>query len=421
MIRKRLNMIFSSKLFFIIFSVLIACALWMYVEINENQVIEHRVSNIQVVRLNEQILNDRDLLVSALTPESITLTFECSRSVANRLKTDTVSVSIDLSVINSRGSVTLPYELNLPSNVDGNEANVVNRSDSRISLYIDRMERRPVQVNVTYTGGAAEGYIQDPVEYGPRTVLVSGPTEIVSQISEARVTVIRENLTSTITDDLPFVLYDVGGEEISQDLFDQLSFSDEMITVTVPIKMTGTVALTVERIYGSGATEQNVNITVDPPWILVSGDPEEVRDLNSIILGTVDLTRFEYSNPYTFQIVMTNNNITNMTGVTEASVFAEVLGLEIKLFSISNINYVNEPAGHTVDIISRGIDVRIRGKAEDMVNLTEDNIRVVANLSESNLGTGTQRVPARVYIDGIDADIGAVGAYNVIVSVTRDP
>ena len=418
MIREKLGNVFSSKVFYIIFSVLVAVALWMYVEINENQIQSHTVPNVKVNRQNTELLNDRGFLIASMTPDTVTLTFECTRSMAAKLKSDTLSVVIDLAKITTRGNATLDYEIVYPSDIDPEAAGFKSSNIGRISLYIDRMETRHIPVDVPYTGGTAEEFIQDPPEFSPQTITVSGPTEVVSRVSMARVAIARENLSSTYTDDLPFTLLDENGDEFEELLRGQLTTSEETIHINIPVRMEKQVVLTAEFNYGSGATTQNVSYSVDPPTVTIAGNVEDVRDFNSINLGTIDVTSFDYSRTATFPIVIPNY-FTRISGETEASVVIEILGLDMKHFSVSNIQAINAPSGYTAEVRTQSIDVRIRGKTEDMENLTEANIRVVANLP-TEISPGTQRVSARVYVDGIYADVGAVGNYYITVSITKD-
>jgi len=418
MIREKLGSIFSSKAFYIVFSILVSIALWLFVEINENQVQPHTVSNVQVVCKNEDLLNDRGLLIAYMSPDNVELTFECTRSVANKLTTASLSVEIDLAGITSRGNPTIRHEVVYPQGVTEEMAGLVSSSVNMISLRIDRMDTGSVNVEVIYSGGAADGYIQDPLEYSPQSIMLSGPADAVSQVGSARVSIIRENLTSTYSDDLAFTLVDENGEELSEALLNQLKIIDETaIHVTVPVRMKKEVALTVELSPGSGATSQNSTYKVTPEFITIAGEPEDVRDFNSLNLGTIDLTSFDKSDTYDRTIAIPNQ-FTNISGESQASVFVEVHGLEVRHLSVSNIHYVNEPAGHRVDIITQSVVVRIRGRLEDLAGLTEENIRIVADLS--GLSAGAQRVQARVYVDGINGDVGAVGSYYVTVSIVND-
>ena len=418
MIREKLGKIFSSRVFYIVFSILVSFALWMFVEINENQMQRFTVNYVPIVRQNEELLTDRGLLIGALNPETVSFTFESPRSVETKLTNTTLSVVIDLAGITSRGSTSLSYDIEYPSDLDINSLNIVSRSVSRISLYIDRLDTKSVPVNVVYDGGTAENYIQDSPVFSPQSITVSGPADVVSQVGTARVYVIRENLASTYTDDLNFVLYDERGDRLDESLLDTLTVSEETIHVSIPIRMVKTVNLAVDFIYGSGATLQNTMYSIEPATIMVAGDPEDLRDFNTLNLGPpIDLTNFEQNRSVHIPIAL-ENLYTSLSGETEALVSVEVRGLEIKYLSVTNYQFINEPVDLTVNRITQSTVVRIRGRAEDLEALTVDDIVVRANLSD--VSTGTQQIPARVIIYNFDGDsdsIGAIGNYIITVDI----
>lgn len=420
MVRSTLSKIFSSKAFYIVFSLFVSIALWMYVEINENQTVEHTVPNVPILLLNKDVLGDRSLLITSMSPDYMTFTFECSRSVAAKLSRDTLSVSIDLANISRSGNTTLSYEVNYPPGVDVNDVKIVYRNVGRVSLSIDRQSENSVRVDVPYRGGAAEGFLCDPPEFSPQDIKVYGPSEAVSEVDRAVVNIQRESLTTTLTNDFPFILLDRNGDELSEALLDQLTFSDETIHVVIPVRMVKEVPLRVDPSYGAGATEQNTSITIDPPMVTIAGDPEDLRDFNSISLATIDLTQMPYSDTL-FRTIQLPNNITNISGETEARVLVEVLGLEINYFTVpgQRIHVTGEPDGYIVEVRTQSVDVTLRGRQEDLASVTEANITILVILPP-DIGPGTQRVQARVVVDGIEGDIGAIGRYMITVTIMRE-
>jgi len=149
----------------------------------------------------------------------------------------------------------------------------------------------------------------------------------------------------------------------------------------------------------------------------VSGDPEEIRELNNILLGTIDMLSFGLSDTFAFPIILPNN-ITNESGDVQAEVLVEVLGLDIAYPSTSNLQTINTPPGHRAEIVTQSLDIRIRGTTEDLALVTPLNLRVVADLTDMN--PGTKRVLAKIYIDGIEANIDPVGEYEITVSIILD-
>jgi len=422
MLRKTLNRIFSSRVFYIVFALLASIALWMYVEITENIEQPHQVNDIPIVFRNVDILRDRGFLISSHDPQTVNLEFECSRSVASQLTNRTLSVEIDLAGVTSTGHNSLAYEIIFPTGVDRTALSPISRSVGRISFHVDRLSERNIQVNVNYRGGtAADNLIAEPAEYDPQMITVSGPQEVVSRIREVYVPIMRENLASTLAAELEFKFLDEYGEEIDEDLLSALVTSHDTIFVTIPIKEVKDIPLEVGRIHGAGTSELNTTVAIDPRFITVSGEPDALRDFNQITLGTIDMTRFSRTTTVPFPILVPNH-LRNLSNETEAFALVEVIGLEIAHFSTANLQWINAPQGLSVDMGTQTLDVRIRGAAEDLALVSRENIRVVADLSD--LGTGVSVVPARVYVDGVDADVGAVGApeaYRVTVRLFRDP
>jgi YbbR domain-containing protein len=254
----------------------------------------------------------------------------------------------------------------------------------------------------------------------------------LSRISVAHVTVIRENISSTIIDDYPFTLLDEYGEELDEELLEQLTFSDETVRVTVPIRMIREVPLRVDFFHGAGTSDENINYMIEPMSIVLTGDPVAFQDLSAITLGTIDTTRFGLTTvtPEIFNIIVPSN-LDNVSGITQANVSLEVIGLEWDSYTVANINAVNVPIGYEAIILNEIMVVRVRGTRPDLNYLAEFmnagglNIRIEVDLDGLEQGTHRLQPPnVRIFIDGIDRDIGAVGVpaeYLITVRIAPIP
>ena len=411
----------SRRLLYIVFAVIVSITLWMYVEITENDIQINSISNIEINFKNEDVLRDRGFLRTSFSPEQLTITFEAPRSEMTRLAAPgALSVEIDLANISASGPAELVYEIIYPQGVNVNVIEVLGRSVERINLMVDSVVDKQLQVVVFYTGGtASEDLIAESVEFDPQSITVWGPERVVSRISHVKVPILRENLATTYREELEFVLIDEDDEllELTDSEMEMLEFSHEMILVTVPIMEMKDVPLTVILAHGAGTSEANTNWTSEPSTIKVSGDPVAIRELNHILLGTINMHRFGLSDTEAFPIILPNN-ITNVSGETEARVHVEVIGLDIAFRSTTNLQVINIPPGHRADILTQSLDVRLRGLPEELALVTSTNLRVVADLTDRN--TGSARVSARVYIDGIDTNIDPVGEYEITVTISAE-
>ncbi|MCL2401658.1 MAG: CdaR family protein [Oscillospiraceae bacterium] len=420
MLGKKLNKIFSSRVFYIVFAVVVAAALWIFVEGDDPRTQRVTVDLIPVTLRNEALLSDRGLIITAMERDTVTITFEGSRAGLSQLSRNSVTVEVDLSGITTTGDERLEFEVILPSGV-GRTVSELSRSPTRIGLTVDRLFERSIPVRGEYTGGTAHGtdiyeYLVGEPEFGPQMITVSGPERVVARVSEAWVPIMRENLSATYIDYLPFILRDENGYELSEEELEQLEVSHDLVRVTVPISAIRPVPLTVLFMHGAGTTDYNTFVDIFPDKIYVSGDPDAIRELNEIPLGTIDLTRIELSDSELFPIIVQNNFI-NHSGETEATVRVEVRGLEVWSFSVSNIHTSNDPGDYTLTVITRSLDVRIRGRREELEALTETNFRIVADLA--GLSVGSHQVPVTVWIDGDVGNVGPVGEYTITVRLDR--
>ena len=103
----------------------------------------------------------------------------------------------------------------------------------------------------------------------------------------------------------------------------------------------------------------------------------------------------------------------------EGTVTVTIRGLSTRTLQVSNISFINQPDGYRAEAVTQSCSVQIRGSQEAVEAVTASQVRIVADLSEIQLATGSQTIPVRVYLDG-GSDVGVVGEYNIVVSLTRE-
>ena len=62
--------------------------------------------------------------------------------------------------------------------------------------------------------------------------------------------------------------------------------------------------------------------------------------------------------------------------------------------------------------MTQSVNVTVRGRASELEKVTEQNVRVVADLSDMSSSSGVYTVRAKVYVDGA-AEAGAIGTYQI--------
>lgn len=185
----------------------------------------------------------------------------------------------------------------------------------------------------------------------------------------------------------------------------------------MPILQIKDIPLSVELIEGAGATSANTKVTITPDRITLAGDSAILDGMNRIILSTVDLTDFRTSFSETYTIPF-DNSLRNISGVTEAKVDIEIIGLTTASYTIKNISVINTPENVTAEIATESLAVEVRGTEEQLSQLTAESIRAVADLSDYKDSSGSFMPQAKIYIDGF-VDVGAVGDYPITVNLIR--
>ena len=412
--------ILNSKAFYMVISLLLAFALWLYVGREANPEVTNTLNRVQVVFSGLESLEQRGLMISEGAEQTVTLRIRATRDVWNRLNQGDTTVTIDVSGIAEPGTQSVSIttrNINFPRSITVMDSiDVQYTSPGAVEFTVSRWATRQVPIQGSFSGSVAEGYQREDFSFAPETITVSGREELVNQVDHALVTVTQEDMSATYSENCPYTLIGADGAVIPTD---QLETDPATVLVTLPVVQQKEVELTVEVIPGGGATEDDVTVEIEPSSIMVSGDGDDLAGLTSISLGEIDLSQV-FGSRQVFQMpIDLDASLTNVSGITEATVTVTVQGLSTRILQVSNISFINKPEGYRAEAVTQSCSVQIRGSEEAVEAVTASQLRVVADLSEMELATGSQTIPVRVYLDG-GSDVGVVGEYNIVVSLTRE-
>lgn len=411
--RKPRRTILDSKIFWAVISLLASVLLWVYVTTTQGDVSEQTYEGVSVVFNGEDTLRETEgLVISNVSSETVNVRIRATRRELSKLTSSNISAYVDVSKFTSEGMYNQSVSIQFPPGSNESSISVVATSPRSISFNLEKTSSRSFEVKGEFTGTVAEGFAAQPLQFTPQSVTLDGPDSELDKVAYAWVEINRENVDKTIRVSSSYKLVDASGKELK---LPNVTANPQTVTVTVPITATKEVPLTVDLVDGGGATAQNAKITCEPATITVAGDAETLAGLNQISIGTVDLASFAETYEDTFKIVL-SNGVANVTGITQAKVTVQVIGLETRKYNVTNITAINVPPGRTASVITENKEVTLRGTADALDNVKPNNIRVVADLSEFGTTSGVCEPPAKVYIDGV-TDVGAIGPYTVYVKL----
>lgn len=407
--------LYDSRSFWIVVSLLASLTIWVYVTSMESTEFTQTFYGVEVKLVGEDNLRaSKNMVITDLDTSTVTVRITGPRRIVAGLDADDLKACVDVSKLSRSAYTTQQYYISYPDGTDTTNINDSNKSPSTISFMVSPLNTKTVQVRGSFDGSLAEGYTAETPVFEPATITVSGADANLKDVSYAWVTFGKENVDSTYKVETGFTLMNEQGEECSTV---GLTCSEDVVTATLPLLLVKEIPLSVDVIEGAGATKANTKIKIEPDRITLAGDSAALSGMNKIVLDTIDLTDFEktFTSTYTIPI---DNEMNNLTGVTEAKVTVEIVGLETKVFKVKNISCTNVTEGYSAEIISESIDVVMRGTAEQLSQLKGDNIRAVADLTDYNESTGQFMPSVKIVVDG-STEVGAVGQNTISIEIKK--
>lgn len=403
----------KNKIPYILLSLIISLMLWFYVVGIEQPEKEETISGIKVTFVGEeQLYEDRALVVSSEKIPTVSITVRGNMINISSLKTrkDEIVCTVDLSVVTEPGEKRVAYDVTLPVE----NVTITERLPYYVSLQVEAVQTTVVGVVCKNEGSIAEGYIGEEPILTPSTLQISGPEAKIDSIAYAEVVWTRENMDRRKTMDLEYVFRDENGDEIPKD---GLSSNFEFITVTVPVKKTKDINLLVEVVEGGGATADNIVYELSPSVISIAGEPDVVDALNSITVGRLELAKIISAGELEFPIILPNE-VENTSGESACKVTIQgIVGVSTREMLCESVALINVPEGLKAEIVTRELEVRLRGKEETLNLIYGYNLRAVADLENASISEGRYSVTAQVFVDGY-GDVGVVGEYRIIIEVS---
>ena len=428
--------ILDSKALYMVLSIVLAFAAWLFVTSKDGTKDSERFANLPVEFSGEEILEERGLMIVNRDVKA-TITVQAAPTVLAVLKREQPRLVANVANISTEDTHVVNYRVILPNGVKDTDVEIIysgpgGLGGSAVSVEVAQALSRKVRIEGEFQGTVAEGYLagdNDDFRIDPVELVVSGRADLVNQVSHVKVIVSGDNLTETVSDAFPFQLIGASGDPLELDV----NCDVDTIYTVFPIRATAEIPLKVNVVSGGGLSVSDITLSLSDKSITVAGSKEAVDALageGELLLGTIDLAELDDNlaqngGDVTFAIPLADE-LENLSGITEVTATLRVnKRVETRTFQVtSRISTINTPEGWTPTIITQVLAVRVRGPEVLLDELTEESIRVVADLKDINQAAGKYTVPATIYLDsaGTLSDVGVVTprTYSVVVSLVKD-
>ena len=399
-------------------ALVISFGLWLYVITYVSYNDENTFYNIPVVFEGEAVLHDRGLMLSGKEDTTITLVLSGSRSDLAKVDSSNITVKASLAGIYGPGeNIELNYNISYPGDVPSNAFVEESRNPENVRVSVEKLvSNKEIPVVVKYNGTSVpEGFLCDKENavLDNNMILISGPGSVADLISQAIIEVDLTEQRESISEDFRYTLCDAEGNPVDAEA---ITVNTEQVHLDLKIRRVKDVKLKVNVIYGGGVAETNVSVTLDTDTIRLSGGEAVLEELgDELLLGTINLAELDKSQDVILPITLPEG-VTNETGITEVTAAVRFVGVSIREMAVTNFEIQNVPENAEVELVTKKLNVIVRGPSAQLVNLTEEDITAVVDFSEAEEGSSTFKTTIRFTEEF--QKMGAVGAYSVYAIVS---
>jgi len=405
----------KKNLLYLLLSLALAFTMWLYVITVVSPESEETFYDVPVVLKNEDLLQDKELMLILDETPTVTLKLTGNRSDLVRLNKSNITVMADLSRIYEPGVHELNYDVSYPADVGSGAIGLQSKKPDSLRLTVERkIVDKPVDVVIDAKGAVPTDCIVQEEILSNRQVLVSGPKSVVDQITQARIAVDYAGKEKTFAQVLKPTLCDANGGPVDAQMVETDIGSVEITVVVQKIK---DVTLQVKVVDGGGATEMTSDINITPRVIKVAGAEEDLAALDTLELGEINLADYSMDTERKFDIKLPAG-VKDLGNHETATVSVKFPDLNIAELTVTNFEAVNVPEGMEADILAQALTVRIRGPKTQMAQITGDDVKIVVDLKDGQ--AGNFNATAKVVITNTAySTAGALGTYSVTVSLTE--
>ena len=210
----------KNKITSFLLALAIAFGLWVYVITSVSPGSVDTYYNIPVVREGESVLQERGLMITQVSSNTVNLTLSGTRKDLAKVNSSNITLKVDLSRIYGAGTHSLRYSTSYPGDVASNAFVEESRYPETIIFVVEERRTKEVPVEVQWVGKTPEGYMTDKenkiLDYPNITVI--GPASVADQIEKAVIQVDLSEQRSSISQSYRYTLCDAEGQPVDAEL-----------------------------------------------------------------------------------------------------------------------------------------------------------------------------------------------------------
>lgn len=396
----------------VIASILVAIAVWVYVDVEKAPDRTKTIRDIPVEFSGESTtLADKNLMLLSGYDTTVDLTIKGPKRELVKISKDNVRLVASTSSIDSVGVHTLRWDPIYPDGVQSSALTVDWASKYKVTVTVGELYTKEVPVNCTVTGQVADGYFTGETVLDPTSLVLRGQRDDLLNVAYAKLTVDISGATRSVIQTESVQLYDNDDNPVDNS---NIRTNASLIQAKVPVLTTKEVSLAVELSGVPGVAGQSIKTTVSPTSVRLIGEADVLENINEIVLATLYIEDLELWQQNSYVVTAPDGTwLANSNEVATVEISME--GIEETTVTVDAFSYTNVPSGLYPEVMG-SLDVRLWGLSDELAKLDASVLTATADLS-SVTEPGSHRVPVSVTISGY-RDVAVKGSYEVTVYVS---
>ncbi len=383
-----------------ILSLVLAIFAWL-IMVNVSNPLITETQTIPVEFTNADVLTKAGLTYDPVSRNTVTVSYKIHMRDVTKVTANDFFAYADLSQLyDVTGAIPVQVDM---TNYTARSA--VSSGSITVNPMVVRVQTEPIQtktfaLEVHTEGTEADGYDIGEVKLSPSRVTATGAESDIGQISSVGVEIDVEGVDTDMSGSAGIYLYDANGNRLNLD--DEVTLNARQVDYTVSVLRVKELALDFQ-VSGSVASGYRfTGVDSDVRTVSVVGLRSALANLTTLTVPGEALNLDRATGDVTVEVDLTEYLPENISIVgdqpTLAHVTLRVERLEIRQFDF-DMNWLelvgeNEDYAYTIEEISV---IQIRGLAEDLDTLTEDDILVSIDLTD--LEPGENQVGLNVEMD----------------------
>ena len=268
----------SGKVLRIALAILVAVAVWLYVDSVKAPDVRVKANHIPVEFSGENdTLADKGLMIISGYDTTIDLTLKGPRKVLWKLDKSEIRIVVDTSGINDTGVKTLRYNVVYPDAVSGSQIKVENASAFTVTVTVGELSTKEVPIECKVIGEPAAGFIVGELSLDPDVLMLRASRDELVNVSHAKVQIDISGANKTVVQAVGYELYDYNDILIENT---GIRANVKLVQVTMPVLMHKTVPLKLDFVEAPGSTMAQVQYQIQPEQVVLTGQKDLLEGID---------------------------------------------------------------------------------------------------------------------------------------------